>query len=484
MSRSILFTLLIVFVALGLNACQHHSTDDAADASYPVGSRTVFIHDPSRPFDRVGGVNTGVRTLIAEIWYPAANIAASRRARYGDYAFGDKAVHRRMMSETSFYHLTPKTVRSGVSQQQIDKAIEELFERQRGSYVDAPVAAAGPFPVVVMSHGDAGSRYNMQTVCEHLAAHGYIVIAPEHTGNSPFSQVGKNPALTNDKDYRRAMAEVLPRLDSHGVYAHELPMGQSYYPDGASLMSPEGLVKLDGALLERINDLRAALDYLQTINRSGPLAGTIDLQRIGLMGRSFGGITTLAALALEDRFSAGMSVVPPYIPDLRPLLPEAALKPAGTESVLLGAEREHSFARLHKPTLLLAAAEDQIIIDSNRALAQAMKLSPPSPEQPHPLLYQLFSQARVPAFWGLLANTDHGSLGVAAPYWWPDLKAKQKPRALNPEQRYTLMDSEAAHRLQKDKALAFFEVFVKGETAAGAQLKKGLAAELWEVRNF
>ena len=42
---------------------------------YAVGSSTFFIYDESRPYDRVGGVDVGVRTLITEIWYPVEHQA-------------------------------------------------------------------------------------------------------------------------------------------------------------------------------------------------------------------------------------------------------------------------------------------------------------------------------------------------------------------------------------------------------------------------
>jgi predicted dienelactone hydrolase len=48
---------------------------------------------------------------------------------------------------------------------------------------DAPVAP-GPFPLVVYSHGNGGLRYVSAFVTEHLASHGFIVVAPDHVGNT------------------------------------------------------------------------------------------------------------------------------------------------------------------------------------------------------------------------------------------------------------------------------------------------------------
>lgn len=484
------FQLFLCCTAFTLSACQDpksevldsnklSGTDNSITTEqdvYKVGSSTFYIHDESRPFDAVAGANTGVRTLLTEIWYPAqvSDIAAAHVARYGDYVFGDRKVHEKMMTKTTFFHLTPATVREGTSAEQLSEAAAELFERPRGSYIDAPLLESDqPFPVIVMSHGDAGSRYNMQTVSEYLAAHGYIVIAAEHTGNSPYSQIGKDPVLQLSGELtavQKKIQENAEYLDSDGVYGDEKIWGQTYIPDGAALTTPEGLMKLDQVILERVNDLRAVLAYLDSINQQGRFAQKIDTQRIGLMGRSFGGLTTLAGLALEDRFKAGMAVVPPALPDIRPMLPKALLKDDGVESLLLNSTGPFVLTSLHKPTLLLSSAEDKIIIAANQALQPLTGIAGPTASNPHPLLRYAFEQSSVPAFWALLENANHGSPAVSGPYWWPELKPVVFNRVLQPKETYTLMDSSTAHKIQQEKALLFFDQFVKGDDSASAEL--------------
>ena len=223
-------------VVILLSGCSSDTPERGGDISEPpfaVGSATFFIHDESRSYDSVAGVDAGIRTLITEIWYPAdADEAAKyQRATYGDYVFGNKDMHRLMMTGTTFFHATPDSVRDGVSQAQIDEAIDELFDRERGSWIGVPpTGEQQTFPVVVMSHGDAGSRYNMESVCEYLAAHGYFVIAAEHTGNSPYSMTGSDPALSIDEEFSDKMAEVLPLLNEHGAYGPDDNYGQSYSP--------------------------------------------------------------------------------------------------------------------------------------------------------------------------------------------------------------------------------------------------------------
>lgn len=469
-----------------------------SSAPYAVGSSTFFIHDESRPFDSVAGINDGIRTLITEIWYPVdrnsfgAGASAAdgpyRRATYGDYVFGDAYMHRLMMTNTTFFHMTPQTVREGVSAEQVEAAIDELFTRERHSYIDAPIARIDtPLPVVVMSHGDAGSRYNMETTCEVLAANGYLVIAAEHTGNSPYSMTGRDPALETDLEFRDKMSAVLPLLDEHGAYGSDDTYGQSYTPQSAGKDPIRFLFELDQSLLQRLNDLRAVVKELDSMNESGRFASHLALDRIGLMGRSFGGATVLVGLSMEDRFTAGFSVVPPGWADPRAQFPEDALVPDGRESVLLGARGPFHLSNLSKPTFLLSGAEDDLIIGLGQRVAESGAAALPTVENPHPLLRQAFESSPAPVVWGLLADSDHASFGISGNYWWPELKPDLKKRAISPHEEFKLVSSRVAHDIQQRKALAFFDLSIRQDASARERLldqsdtKYGL---ILESRNF
>lgn len=490
-----------LFQLLLLAACSTESPTTESipapdrETPYAVGSTTFFIHDESRPYDSVTGVNEGIRTLITEVWYPVDHAVAEsgsyRRATYGDYVFGDRDVHQLMMTKTTFFHLTPDTVRDGVTAAQIDDAIDTLFHRERASFVDAPIAASeSKWPVIVMSHGDAGSRYNMESVTEHLAAHGYVVIAPEHTGNSPYSMTGHDPALEDDAEFRGTMSGVMPHLSELGTYGEEEHYGQSYTPLSAGRGSLEFLQNLDRSLLQRLNDLRAALAELDRMNAegfAGAGSGMLDLERIGLTGRSFGGATTLVALAMEPRFTAGFAVVPPGWSDPRPALPPEALAAPGQESVLFAADGAFPLTDVSKPTVLLSGAEDSLIIGLGVQVANAGGAEMPTPANPHPLLRQSFETTNAPVVWGMLADSNHASFGVSGGYWWWDLKPNTQPRTFDSETEFELVNPGIAHRMQKKLALDFFDLTIRGDAAALDSLStndyvdEGLAIEL---RNF
>lgn len=453
---------------------------------YSVGSQTRFIHDSSRPYDAVGGVDVGIRSLITEVWYPVehkqVNNQAYKRATYGDYVFGDIEIHRLMMTQTTFFHLTPLTVVPGVTQKDIDMAIDALFNRKRQSFIGAPIATDQKnYPVLVMTHGDAGSRYNMESACEYLAAHGYIVIAPEHTGNSPFSMTGKDPEIDG------SLADVKPFLNSDGTYGSIEKYGQTYTPLISDSAGPEAMVTLDNAVLQRVDDLRAVLKELDSMNSDGKFKGRLNLVDIGVFGRSFGGTTTLAALTLEPRFTAGAAVVPLVMPDVRALLPTQLRKPKDTESVMLNAEGDASIHQINKPTLLLSGAEDSLIIGVGKALSESFKSDMPTPKNPLPALRESYVKSTAPVIWGLLDNSNHGSFGVSGPYWWPELKARSQKRFFAPEESFDLVEVTVAHDIQRQKLLQFFNVTIKMQHEEADALKHNQFKEQglhYEFRNF
>ncbi len=56
--------------------------------------------------------------------------------------------------------------------------------RRPGILTDAPLAAGGPFPVLLFSHGSGGIAEQSFFLTEAFAAAGWVVVAPDHTGNT------------------------------------------------------------------------------------------------------------------------------------------------------------------------------------------------------------------------------------------------------------------------------------------------------------
>lgn len=130
---------------------------------------------------------------------------------------------------------------------------------------DAPAADDGPYPLVVLSHGFSGNPEWYRTLAEHLASHGYVVLAPEHA----------------ESDWA---TDVVP------------------------------------SSISRPADITATIDFAE----DGPLAAFIDTERVAVVGHSYGGYTALASAGaqfdliglaercetVEDEFVAGYFCAP------------------------------------------------------------------------------------------------------------------------------------------------------------------------------
>jgi predicted dienelactone hydrolase len=177
----------------------------------------------------------------------------------------------------------------------------------------APRAAAGPFPLVVFSHGHAGIRWQSTFYTVALASHGYVVVAPDHTGDTL-------------QDALRKQLDEVPVAFDH-----------------------------------RLSDATFLIDNYTFLPRDDPFAGMVDPARVGVTGHSFGALTSLRAAAFDDRVKAIVPQAPPtadlafagkapgYMPDI-PVLVEAAHE----DRTLTWTEHvEPTWNRLHSPRGLL-----------------------------------------------------------------------------------------------------------------------------------
>lgn len=123
--------------------------------------------------------------------------------------------------------------------------------------VVAPADGVGPCPVVLFSHGLGGSREGCGYLGDHWSARGYAAVFLQHPGS--------DTAVWQDAPPARRLAALR---------------------DAASLAN----------FRLRVEDVAAVIDALAAWNRDEghPLAGRLDLDRVGMAGHSFGAQTTQA----------------------------------------------------------------------------------------------------------------------------------------------------------------------------------------------
>ena len=115
--------------------------------------------------------------------------------------------------------------------------------------------AGAPYPLVIYSHGFAANAAWASAVLEHLASHGFIVVAPEHVEQFDFDW-------------------------------SEVP----------------------NSSIDRPRDIKQTLDYAeQAAAPEGDLAWLIDMENVAVVGHSYGGYTALAMAGAQydlDAFNA------------------------------------------------------------------------------------------------------------------------------------------------------------------------------------
>lgn len=83
-----------------------------------------------------------------------------------------------------------------------------------GAFYESPAALAadpstiatdGPFPLVVFSHGSPAVRILYTNFAEAVASHGYVVAAPDHTGNTVFDFFADTVADRDVNAYNRPL---------------------------------------------------------------------------------------------------------------------------------------------------------------------------------------------------------------------------------------------------------------------------------------
>jgi len=213
--RKILQTILIS-TCLAITPCVHAAeslyTDQpsvmpklAKGGKWSVGVSTINITNPDQ-LSSADFVSRVDRPLVLEVWYPASLNAHDQTTTYKN------------------------TTRSG-----------KTFELVASAYRDAQAIDETAFPLIVLSHGYTGYRTIMYYLGEHLASHGYVVAAIDHTDST-----------NSEIDFTKNA--------------------------GAGFMS---------TLLNRARDQQFVLDYFTSEKSS--LAGITDTDTAAVIGYSMGG---------------------------------------------------------------------------------------------------------------------------------------------------------------------------------------------------
>ncbi len=203
--------------------------DYTAPGPASVGVATTSLTDSSRG-----------RTLPVEVWYPIASSGAA----------------------SDVIDFETDTDRRAALSPLLDASPAECVATTTNATRDAS-ATAGEYPVVLYSHCYTCTRWSAHAVMERLASHGFVVVAPDHEGDTLFDRLDGTP-------------------------------------------SP-----LDNALVDvREADIRFVLDQVLT-GDALPEGVTANASQVGMLGHSIGSITVGRVAQNDARIAAVAGLAAP-----------------------------------------------------------------------------------------------------------------------------------------------------------------------------
>ncbi|MDB5931267.1 MAG: carboxylic ester hydrolase [Polaromonas sp.] len=244
---------------------------------YAIGTLTYHWVDASRS-EVFTADPKARRQLMAQIWYPAKAGRPAPRAAYMPQAEAIMAAFARLHGKPAFVFGHIKYVTTN-------------------AIPSAPAAFdQASYPVLLFLEGATGFRQMNTFQVEHLVSHGYIVVAIDQPG--------------------AAAAVVFP--DGHQVAGltpaqFSATVGPSYLAGGTAsprkgLRLPGGRTLDDSSIISYLaKDAGFALDQLAALNQADPsglLTGKLNLQRIGALGVSLGGIVVGETCRIDPRVRA------------------------------------------------------------------------------------------------------------------------------------------------------------------------------------
>lgn len=256
----ILVLILLALTAIGLLGLVVHFKErrevvlPKPSGPYAVGRSLFDWTDHSRQ-DPYSSSLGKYRELMVWVWYPAASNPGATPAEYIPSAWAAKLPWR------------PVTIPSRIRVHAV---------------ADAPLAGKdNSYPVLVFSTGFGNLPSDYTSVMEDLASRGNVVLGITNTYSAPIVRFPDG------------------RVAQH-LRAASFPRG----PIAAVQAAGDRMVKVWAA------DMRFSLDMLAEMNRDpkSRFYGRLDMQKVGLLGHSFGGAAAAEACAGDPRCRAGIDL--------------------------------------------------------------------------------------------------------------------------------------------------------------------------------
>jgi len=203
------------------------------------------------------------RKIVVQIWYPAQASSDSL------YPYMDNAEIR----------LEALSKQLGVPQ----FAMKHAKDIKGNSYFKAEPIRDKKFPIIIFSHGLGGTKTQNSINIEELVSNGYIVVAPDHTYDASMT------IFDDGSTYEFKSGLPVSQLKNNLVT--EKVFWETRLPQ----------------IKTRAGDIKFIIDKLQTM-KENKLYSSIDFNKIGVFGHSFGGATSVVSSWNDSRISACLNL--------------------------------------------------------------------------------------------------------------------------------------------------------------------------------
>jgi len=217
--------------------------------SYSIGTQTFQWTDSTRLEWFTYENPNDYRKIMVQVWYPSNDIKGRAPEPYID-------------------NITIRAETIGSAGGFPGWMAGHINLVKTNSYLNAsPDLTNAPYPVLILSHGITGMRQIHSALIEELTSHGFVVASLDH----PYDC---NLTLFQDG----TVADYRSDITGH--------------PDSVQIRRKQ--------LNTRVADVRFLLDTLTKINQAIHFNGLMDLNRVGVLGHSYGGATAIQ-VAFEDK---------------------------------------------------------------------------------------------------------------------------------------------------------------------------------------
>ena len=151
----------------------------------------------------------------------------------------------------------------------------------------------------MFSHGLAACRTTYSYVCTDLASRGYFVAAVEHgDGSGCLRTVKKGKDAAVEFKYQELLAPGTPEYD---IRNKQVKIRATEVSEALNTLEEMNDGNLENKWIQDLSE-----DNLDSLKRD--LKDSMDLDKVAIGGHSFGGATTVLAMASDPRFKVGVAL--------------------------------------------------------------------------------------------------------------------------------------------------------------------------------